>query len=104
MRLELYREQKRKLTGQGWDREHEEPIVNWVPDGLGKWRWRVVAANGRIMADSGQGYVRRIDCLEGAVKVLGGSVHPTDEAVVVRPGRGEVDGWGSERIEIRDLS
>lgn len=26
---------------------------------LRRWRWRRVAANGRIIADSGQGYTRR---------------------------------------------
>lgn len=36
-----------------------------------KWRWRYVAANGNILADSGQGYTRRIDCLAGASAVTG---------------------------------
>ena len=29
----------------------------------GKWRWRAVAVNGRILADSGEGYSRRIDLI-----------------------------------------
>lgn len=37
----------------------------------GKWRWRLVASNGRILADSGQGYRRRIDCLNGCSTALG---------------------------------
>lgn len=42
----------------------------------GEWRWRLVAANGRIMADSAEGYSRQIDLAraletldEGGVKV-----------------------------------
>jgi hypothetical protein len=33
-------------------------------DKAGKWRWRFVASNGRIMADSGQGYTRLRSCKE----------------------------------------
>ena len=28
-------------------------------DKSGRWRWRLVAGNGRIVADSGQGYARQ---------------------------------------------
>lgn len=35
-------------------------------DDLGEWRWRVRARNGRVVADSGEGYKRRIDCRRGA--------------------------------------
>ena len=28
-------------------------------DASGEWRWRLVAGNGRIIADSGEGYVDR---------------------------------------------
>ncbi len=35
------------------------------------WRWRISARNGDILADSGQGYSRRIDALKGASKVTG---------------------------------
>lgn len=31
----------------------------------GDWRWRLVARNGRVVADSGEGYRRRRDCLRG---------------------------------------
>ena len=40
--------------------------VEFYTDTAGKHRWRVVAANGRILADSGQGYRRRKDCEAGA--------------------------------------
>lgn len=36
-----------------------------------KWRWRYVAENGNILADSGQGYSRRMDALNGAKRVVG---------------------------------
>jgi uncharacterized protein YegP (UPF0339 family) len=35
------------------------------------WRWRLVAANGRIVADSGEGYSRRRDALR-AVRTFRG--------------------------------
>lgn len=42
----------------------------------GEWRWRLVATNGRVMADSAEGYTRQIDLAraletlaEGGVKV-----------------------------------
>lgn len=41
-----------------------------------KWRWRYVAENGNIMADSGQGYSRRIDALRGAEVVTGRTFQP----------------------------
>jgi len=31
-----------------------------------QWRWRVVARNGRLVADCGEGYRRRADALNGA--------------------------------------
>jgi len=31
-----------------------------------QWRWRVVAKNGRILADCGEGYRRRAGALNGA--------------------------------------
>lgn len=35
-------------------------------DRSGEWRWRRVAANGNITADSAEGYLHRTDCLEMA--------------------------------------
>ncbi len=29
------------------------------------WRWRAKAANGKIVADSGEAYERRVDCVHG---------------------------------------
>ena len=35
----------------------------------GDWRWRFCAANGEIMADSGEGYEDRDDC-ERAIEII----------------------------------
>jgi uncharacterized protein YegP (UPF0339 family) len=34
-------------------------------DHMQRWRWRLKAPNGEIIADSGQGYHHRQDCLRG---------------------------------------
>lgn len=47
------------------------------------WRWRYVAQNSHVMADSGQGYSRRIDCMRAARRVVG--LRPRLVAVVVEP-------------------
>ena len=31
-------------------------------DAAGEWRWRLRVRNGAVIADSGEGYVRREDC------------------------------------------
>lgn len=36
---------------------------------LDGWRWRLLAANGRTIADSGEAYTRRRDC-ERAVEMV----------------------------------
>jgi len=35
-------------------------------DGVGEWRWRRTASNGRIVGASSQGYKNRSDCVENA--------------------------------------
>lgn len=35
-------------------------------DTAGQWRWRLLAANSKIIADSAEGYVNRVDCIHGA--------------------------------------
>jgi len=35
-------------------------------DNEGKWRWRAIAKNGRIVAASHQGYVNKQDCIKNA--------------------------------------
>ncbi len=34
-------------------------------DRKSEWRWRALARNGRIVADSGEGYIRKSDAVRG---------------------------------------
>ena len=34
-------------------------------DKAGEYRWRYIAANGNIIADSGEGYINKSDCQNG---------------------------------------
>lgn len=45
-------------------------LVEFYRDGAGLWRWRAKARNGRIVADSGEGYQRRGKALRGAKAAL----------------------------------
>ena len=40
-------------------------------DANNEWRWRLKAANGNILADSGEGYSAKADCLAGITAVKG---------------------------------
>lgn len=46
-------------------------VVVLYRDRSDRWRWRYVAQNGHLLADSGQGYSRRIDAYRGAKRVTG---------------------------------
>jgi uncharacterized protein YegP (UPF0339 family) len=35
------------------------------------WRWRLVVRNGRIVAESGEAYVRRYECRQAALRLAG---------------------------------
>jgi uncharacterized protein YegP (UPF0339 family) len=35
-------------------------------DTKGEWRWQLLAANNKIIADSAEGYVNKADCKHGA--------------------------------------
>ena len=39
--------------------------VQYYQDRSGEWRWRAVAPNGDIVADSSEGYKNRADCEAG---------------------------------------
>jgi uncharacterized protein YegP (UPF0339 family) len=54
-------------------------------DTANQWRWRVRAANGRIIADSGEGYSSRQACVDGANLVLGtsGSTPVVDSTLTI---------------------
>lgn len=34
-------------------------------DAAGEWRWRLAAGNGQLIAESGEGYQNKADCLHG---------------------------------------
>lgn len=44
------------------------------------WRWRLRAANNRTIADSGEGYHNKNDCLAGIQLVKGSASAPIYEA------------------------
>ncbi|HEU5085713.1 MAG TPA: DUF1508 domain-containing protein [Acidimicrobiales bacterium] len=39
-------------------------------DAAGEWRWALQAANGRKVADSGEGYQRRARCVEMGARLF----------------------------------
>jgi len=45
------------------------PKLQVYRDGRREWRWRLRASNGRIMADSGEGYRRRASIYEAVRRV-----------------------------------
>lgn len=48
-------------------------------DVKGEWRWRLRAENGEVVADSGEGYVRREDCEHGIALVKGATNARVDD-------------------------
>ncbi len=57
----------------------KEPKFGYFVDHAGDWRWHLKAPNGLIIADSGQGYTTRQDCITGAELVK--AYAPTAEIV-----------------------
>ena len=43
-------------------------------DRAGEWRWRLRHQNGNIIATSGEGYKRRVDCIAGIESVHANAV------------------------------
>jgi uncharacterized protein YegP (UPF0339 family) len=41
----------------------------YYKDDQGKWRWHLQTANGRIIADSGEGYKQEQECLDDIERV-----------------------------------
>lgn len=42
------------------------PVLEIYPDAAGEFRWRLVAANGRVIADSAESYTRQGDAERAA--------------------------------------
>lgn len=51
-------------------------------DKNGEWRWRLIARNGLIMADSAEGYKRKAKCVAALTKILL-SVHKYKYSIIV---------------------
>ena len=49
-------------------------------DSQSAWRWRLRAANHRVVADSGEGYYNKMDCLHAINLVKGTMGAPVYEA------------------------
>jgi len=45
------------------------PKLEIYRDGRREWRWRLKASNGRIVADSGEGYRRRASARQAAARL-----------------------------------
>lgn len=48
-------------------------------DAAGEWRWHLRASNNRVVADSGEGYRERDDCLRGIELVKHSANAPVEE-------------------------
>lgn len=48
-------------------------------DSQGYWRWRLVSANKRIIADSGESYYNKQDCIAGINLVKSSAAAPVYE-------------------------
>ena len=49
---------------------------HYYKDTKGEWRWRLKAPNGRIIADSGEGYKNEQECLDDIKRVKGSADAP----------------------------
>jgi uncharacterized protein YegP (UPF0339 family) len=62
-----------------------QPKIEVYQDNDGDWRWQVIAANGRIVGVSSEGYRKRADCLYGAhltcQAILALNVVPSSRAI-----------------------
>lgn len=56
-------------------------MAYWIyKDRNSEWRWRLLAANGNTVADSGEGYANKQDCLNGIALVKSSSNAPVYES------------------------
>ena len=52
---------------------------NYYKDHKGEWRWRLKASNGRIIADSGEGYNSEQECLDDIKRVKSSTSAPVEK-------------------------
>lgn len=62
--LEFYEAQTGQIAEALGDADAHRTFRVYKDNG-GEWRWRLVAGNGRIIAESGEGYHHKQDCLHG---------------------------------------
>ena len=53
---------------------------NIYKDAVGQWRWRLYAANNKIIANSREGYFNKADCLSAIALVKSSTSVPFREA------------------------
>jgi uncharacterized protein YegP (UPF0339 family) len=62
---------------KGLDHTPEAPVRYWIyRDPLHQWRWYLEAANGRKIANGGEGYYNEPDCLSAIALVKGSATAP----------------------------
>lgn len=55
-------------------------MAYWIyRDANNQWRWRLIAVNNRIIANSGEGYFNKTDCLHAIDLVKGSANAPVYE-------------------------
>lgn len=63
--LEFYEAQASDCAQALGDHPAARRVFRTYKDAAGEWRWRLLAGNDRIIAESGEGYRDRQDCLHG---------------------------------------
>ena len=51
----------------------QQDVLEFYQDKKNEWRWRRLAANGEVLADSAEGYVNHSDCFTTGLRVNGGN-------------------------------
>jgi uncharacterized protein YegP (UPF0339 family) len=72
-----------RQVGQAADALGDDPAARRAfrvyRDAAGEWRWRLVAGNSRLIAESGEGYQNKADCLHGIELVKASEDAPVEE-------------------------
>jgi uncharacterized protein len=76
--IEFYEGEAKRLAESLSD-EAARKSFQIYKDAAGEWRWRLVSGNGRIFADSGEGYQHRADCLHGIELVKNAQYAPVED-------------------------
>ncbi len=67
-------------------RKHDTRLVIYKGQGRQPWRWRLIAANGRNIANGGEGYSRHGNALRAAEKMMA-LIREGGEVVVILDGK-----------------